>query len=231
MVRTCPIRWVALWPHCMQLHMLCAHKGMCGHEAQACRYCDSASLLAADLWHAHTKRVSNLSTPVSYVNQHTQTNSRHCSLTHRQQRMPLYPRGLHFPGSLVLGFWVSLANRRLWWKIRGREEGRSPGIYSSLPWIVFVAAAASLLGVQFLLENPPLCGPSFLHDPSTCCTAWPLDSGKTTSFCFLSTVGVAGLPVVTHIWVPHGSPVSLLITWDINSLYEDRVASVVLDGP
>lgn len=66
----CPIRLVALWPYCVQLHMPCAHKGKCV-TARFTHTC------AADLWHAHTRGVSNPSPPVSYVNQYTQTNGRH----------------------------------------------------------------------------------------------------------------------------------------------------------
>lgn len=93
---------------CMPVHT----KGMYSHRAHTSVGCKSAFSLGAHLCPAQARGMSNCSKQVSYVNQHTQTNSKHSSPPHRQLRVPLYPRELHFPGSLAPGFWAVLANRR-----------------------------------------------------------------------------------------------------------------------
>lgn len=58
---------LAVAPLCAVAPALCPQRGCVATRHK------HASLLAADLWHAHTRGVSTLSTPVSYVNQHTET--------------------------------------------------------------------------------------------------------------------------------------------------------------
>lgn len=63
--------------------LLCADTHVCYN---------SASPLAADLWHAYTRGMSSLSTRVSYMDQHIQTNCRHAHHPHGQLRVPVSQR-------------------------------------------------------------------------------------------------------------------------------------------
>lgn len=97
-------------------------------------------------------------------------------------------------------------------KVQGREKS---GYFSLSSLDGVGGATATPQGVQFLLESP-----SFLHNPSMGRMGWPL--AKLPSLVLISLQGWKGLPLVTHIWVPHDPPVQLLsssLTWEINFLY------------
>lgn len=97
-------------------------------------------------------------------------------------------------------------------KVQGREKS---GYFSLSSLDGVGGASATPQGVQFFLESP-----GFLHNPSTGWMGRPL--AKLHPLPPISLQGWKGLPLVTHIWVPHDSPVQLLsssFTWKINFLY------------
>lgn len=107
---TCAASWVLLGGR-PTVAILCGPTRMCAQKGCVATGTHSHGVQLRFLPQCTPRSMSEHSGQGSYVSRHTQTNTPHHP--QGQQRVPLYPRKLHFPGSLAPGFWAVLANRRL----------------------------------------------------------------------------------------------------------------------